>query len=58
MKKLDREFYNRESLFVAKELLCKVLVHRNGRAKNFEVAQSVLSRGKLTLSPTSYQKDW
>ena len=27
MKKLDREFYNRDSITVAKELLGKVLVH-------------------------------
>lgn len=27
MKKLDREFYNRDSLIVAKELLGKILVH-------------------------------
>ncbi len=27
MKKLDREFYNRDSVLVARELLGKVLVH-------------------------------
>lgn len=30
MKKLDREFYNRDSIIVAKELLGKVLVHEIG----------------------------
>ena len=30
MKKLDREFYNRDSILVAKELLGKVLVHEIG----------------------------
>lgn len=28
MKKLDREFYNRDSILVARELLGKVLVHQ------------------------------
>jgi DNA-3-methyladenine glycosylase len=30
MKKLDREFYNRDSILVAKDLLGKVLVHEMG----------------------------
>ena len=30
LKKLDREFYNRDSILVAKELLGKVLVHEKG----------------------------
>ncbi len=30
MKKLDREFYNRDSIIVAKELLGRVLVHQIG----------------------------
>lgn len=33
MKKLDREFYNRDSIIVAKELLGKVLVHEIGGQK-------------------------
>lgn len=30
MKKLDREYYNRDSIIVAKDLLGKVLVHEIG----------------------------
>lgn len=30
MKKLDREFYNRDSILVARDLLGKTLVHENG----------------------------
>ncbi len=33
MKILDREFYNRDSIIVAKELLGKVLVHKTGGQK-------------------------
>lgn len=33
MKKLNREFYNRDSIVVAKELLGKVLVYENGGQK-------------------------
>lgn len=33
MKKLDREFYNRDSIIVAKELLGKLLVHEMGEKK-------------------------
>ena len=33
MKKLDREFYNRDSIIVARELLGKVLVHETGGQK-------------------------
>ena len=33
MKKLEREFYNQDSLIVAKELLGKVLVHETGGQK-------------------------
>jgi len=41
MKKLDREFYNRDSLIVAKELLGKVLVHEiNGQMISAKIVES------------------
>lgn len=41
MKKLDREFYNRDTLTVAKELLGKVLVHEiNGQKFSAKIVES------------------
>lgn len=55
MKILDREFYNRDSLIVAKELLGKVLVHEiNGQKISAVIVESEAYMGVTDRAAHSY----
>lgn len=55
MKKLSREFYNRDSLIVAKELLGKVLVHEvNGRKMTARIVETEAYMGINDKAAHSY----
>lgn len=55
MKILDREFYNRDSLVVAKELLGKVLVHEvNGKRISAKIVEAEAYMGVIDKAAHSY----
>lgn len=55
MKMLDREFYNRDSLIVAKELLGKVLVHEiNGQRISAKIVETEAYMGVSDKAAHSY----
>lgn len=55
MKKLTREFYHRESLLVAQELLGKILVHeRNGRRVSARIVETEAYMGVEDKAAHSY----
>lgn len=55
MKKLDREFYNRDSLIVAKELLGKVLVHEmQGQKISAKIVETEAYMGIFDKAAHSY----
>jgi len=55
MKPLDRDFYNRESLIVAKELLGKVLVHEiNGHKVSVKIVETEAYMGITDKAAHSY----
>lgn len=55
MKKLDRDFYNRDALIVAKELLGKVLVHEiNGQKVSVKIVESEAYMGIIDRAAHSY----
>lgn len=56
MKKLDREFYNRDSIIVAKELLGKVLVHEiDGKRVSARIIETEAYMGVEDKAAHSYQ---
>jgi DNA-3-methyladenine glycosylase len=55
MKTIDREFYNRDSLIVARELLGKVLVHEiNGQRISAKIVESEAYMGIADKAAHSY----
>lgn len=55
MKPLDREFYNRDSLLVAKELLGKMLVHEiNGQKLSVKIVETEAYMGITDKAAHSY----
>lgn len=55
MKKLDREFYNRDSIIVAKELLGKILVHEiNGQKISAKIVEVEAYMGVEDKAAHSY----
>lgn len=55
MKALDRDFYNRDSLLVAKELLGKVLVHEiNGQTLSVKIVETEAYMGITDKAAHSY----
>ena len=55
MKPLDGEFYNRDSLLVAKELLGKVLVHKiNGQTLSVKIVETEAYMGITDKAAHSY----
>jgi len=55
LKKLDREFYNRDSIIVAKELLGKLLVHEiNGRRISARIVEAEAYMGFTDKAAHSY----
>jgi len=55
MKKLDREFYNRDTVIVAKELLGKVLVHEiNGQMISAKIVESEAYMGVKDRASHAY----
>jgi len=55
MKKLDREFYNRDTSIVAKELLGKVIVHEiNGQRTSAKIVESEAYMGITDKASHSY----
>ena len=55
MEKLDREFYNRDTLIVAKELLGKVIVHEiNGQKVSAKIVESEAYMGITDRAAHSY----
>lgn len=55
MKMLDREFYNRDSLIVARELLGKVLVHKiNGQEISVKIVETEAYMGITDRAAHSY----
>lgn len=55
MKKLNRDFYNRDTLLVAKELLGKVLVHEiDGKKVSGKIVEVEAYRGTLDKAAHSY----
>lgn len=55
MKKLDREFYNRDSILVAKELLGKVLVHEiDGQRTSAKIVEAEAYMGIGDKAAHSY----
>lgn len=55
MKKLDREFYNRDTVLVAKELLGKILVHEiNGQKLSAKIVEAEAYMGVTDKAAHSY----
>lgn len=55
MKKLNRDFYNRDTLLVAKELLGKILVHKiDGKKVSGKIVEVEAYRGTLDKAAHSY----
>jgi 4-oxalocrotonate tautomerase len=55
LKKLDREFYNRDSVIVAKELLGKLLVHKmDGRRVSARIVEAEAYMGITDKAAHSY----
>ncbi len=55
MKKLDREFYNRDSIVVAKELLGKIIVHEvNGQRVAAKIVETEAYMGVMDKAAHSY----
>jgi DNA-3-methyladenine glycosylase len=55
MKKLDREFYNRDTVLVAKELLGKILVHEvNGKRLSAKIVEVEAYMGITDKAAHSY----
>ena len=56
MKKLDREFYNRDSIVVARELLGKVLVHEiDGNRISAKIVETEAYMGVEDKAAHSYE---
>lgn len=55
MKKLDREFYNRDTIIVAKELLGKIIVHKvNGQKLSAKIVETEAYMGITDKAAHSY----
>jgi DNA-3-methyladenine glycosylase (3mg) len=55
MKKLDREFYNRDTVLVAKELLGKIIVHEiNGQKLSAKIVETEAYMGIMDKAAHSY----
>lgn len=55
MKKLDREFYNRDTVLVAKELLGKIIVHEiNGQKLSAKIVETEAYMGITDKAAHSY----
>jgi len=55
MKKLDREFYNRDTILVARELLGKILVHEiNGQKLSAKIVEAEAYMGITDKAAHSY----
>ena len=55
MKKLNREFYNRDTVLVAKELLGKIIVHEiNGQKVSAKIVESEAYMGVTDKAAHSY----